>query len=42
MLTEGQSVTVVAFELGYESVSAFISVFKQVLGTTPTHYFSDH
>ncbi|CAM3594608.1 HTH-type transcriptional repressor of iron proteins A [Vibrio aerogenes CECT 7868] len=40
LLAEGRQVTVVAFELGYDSVSAFISVFRQVLGTTPTHYFS--
>jgi AraC-like DNA-binding protein len=40
MLAEGAPVTTVALDLGYDSVSAFISVFKRTLGVTPTAYFS--
>jgi AraC-like DNA-binding protein/quercetin dioxygenase-like cupin family protein len=40
MLAESRSVTHVAIELGYESPSAFISMFRKCLGTTPTRYFS--
>ena len=39
MLTEGQAVTVVALDLGYDSVSAFIALFKRTLGVTPSAYF---
>ncbi|QRN97816.1 helix-turn-helix transcriptional regulator [Archangium violaceum] len=35
LLSEGGSVGDVAFSLGYESVSAFIAMFKRFLGTTP-------
>ena len=38
LLGAGQPVTNVAFEVGYESPSAFISVFKRVLGSTPSRY----
>jgi AraC-like DNA-binding protein len=38
-LAEGTSVTAVAFELGYESPSAFISAFRRALGRTPRRYF---
>ncbi len=38
-LAEGQSVTEVALDMGYESVSAFISMFRQVMGVTPSRYF---
>ena len=38
LLAAGHPVTNVAFEVGYESPSAFISVFKQVLGSTPARY----
>ena len=31
----------VAFEVGYDSTSAFISAFKIALGTTPGRYYSD-
>jgi len=34
-------VTTVAFELGYESPSAFISMFKKALGKTPGQYFAE-
>ena len=38
LLAVGESVTRVALELGYESSSAFIAMFKRCLGTTPTQY----
>jgi len=34
-------VTTVAMTLGYDSVSAFIHMFKKALGRTPTGYFKD-
>ena len=37
-LSEGASVQQVAMDLGYESVSAFIKVFKKRLGQTPKRY----
>lgn len=40
-LGEGQSVTNIAGDLGYDSVSAFISMFKRMLGTTPARYFEE-
>lgn len=40
-LASGQSVTNVAFDLGYESPSAFIAMFRRMLGTTPARYFSE-
>lgn len=39
MLAEGQAVTMVALDLGYDSVSAFIALFKRTLGVTPSAYF---
>jgi len=38
-LAEGQSVTAVAYELGYDSVGSFVSMFRQALGVTPRRYF---
>ena len=38
MLTAGVSVTTAAMELGYDSVSAFIALFRRVLGTTPARF----
>ncbi len=38
LLNAGQTVTDVAFDVGYESLSAFISVFKQITGVAPTQY----
>jgi AraC-like DNA-binding protein len=40
-LASGQSVTNIAFDLGYENTSAFIAMFRRMLGTTPARYFSD-
>ncbi len=37
-LAEGQAVTTVAFDLGYESPSAFIAMFRRTLGATPGRY----
>ncbi len=38
-LAGNEPVTSVAIDLGYESPSAFISMFKKALGKTPGHYF---
>lgn len=38
LLATGDNVTTIALELGYESTSAFISMFRRCLGTTPTRY----
>jgi AraC-like DNA-binding protein/quercetin dioxygenase-like cupin family protein len=38
-LAAGQPVTTVAMEVGYDSPSAFIAMFKDALGTTPGSYF---
>ena len=35
-----EPVTTLAIELGYESPSAFISMFKKALGKTPGQYFA--
>lgn len=37
-LSRGENVTLVAFELGYQSLSAFIDMFRQSLGTSPGKY----
>jgi AraC-like DNA-binding protein len=34
----GRPVTTVALDLGYETVSAFIAMFRRVVGMTPTAY----
>lgn len=41
LLAKGQRVTDVAIELGYDSTSAFINLFKRNLGATPSRYFSE-
>ncbi|MGE3180822.1 MAG: helix-turn-helix domain-containing protein [Phycisphaerae bacterium] len=38
-LADGMSVTATALDVGYESASAFITMFKRTLGTTPRQYF---
>jgi len=38
-LAEGKKVTHAAFEAGYSTPSSFISMFKRILGTTPSRYF---
>lgn len=40
-LASGDSVTDVAFDLGYASQSAFIAMFRRTLGKTPGRYFSE-
>jgi len=39
LLAEGAKVTYAAMESGYSTPSAFISMFRKTLGTTPTSYF---
>ena len=39
LLAEGQKVTAVAADVGYESPSAFIAMFRRELGGTPRTYF---
>jgi AraC-like DNA-binding protein len=38
-LAAGESVNAIAFELGYNSPSAFIAMFRRELGQTPKRYF---
>lgn len=40
-LAQGDQVTTIATDFGYESVSAFIAMFRRMLGTTPARYFDD-
>ncbi len=40
LLATGDNVTTIALELGYESTSAFIAMFRRCLGTTPTRYLN--
>ena len=37
-LGSGAAVTDVAFDLGYDSVSAFSAMFRRAVGTSPRHY----
>ena len=39
-LSDGKSVTTVALNLGYESPSAFVAMFRRTLGTTPGKLFA--
>lgn len=41
-LTRGDPVTTVALDSGYDSPSAFIAMFKRVLGVAPGAYLSAH
>jgi AraC-like DNA-binding protein len=38
-LAEGASVTTLAYDLGYDTPSAFIAMFRRSLGVTPGRYF---
>jgi AraC-like DNA-binding protein len=40
LLAEGSKITNVAMEVGYNSPSAFIAMFKKALGTTPAKYLA--
>jgi AraC-like DNA-binding protein len=39
LLARGEAVTSTALDVGYESPSAFIAAFTQVMGTTPGRYY---
>jgi AraC-like DNA-binding protein len=39
LLAAGEPVTSVALDVGYDSLSAFVSVFHRTFGTTPGRYF---
>jgi AraC-like DNA-binding protein len=39
-LADGESVTQIALDLGYQTPSAFIAMFRSVLGVTPKSYFT--
>jgi AraC-like DNA-binding protein len=39
-LASGTSVTTVALDLGYNTVSAFIAMFHRAVGMTPTAYLN--
>jgi AraC-like DNA-binding protein len=41
LLAAGKSVTSVALEVGYDSVSAFVSGFRKAFGRTPGRYYWD-
>jgi AraC-like DNA-binding protein/mannose-6-phosphate isomerase-like protein (cupin superfamily) len=41
LLGSNRSVTEAAFEVGYDSPSAFIEAFRRTLGQTPGQYFAD-
>src|SRR5690606_16861112 len=38
LLAAGRPVTAIALDLGYDSVSAFIALFRRVFGVTPGRY----
>ena len=40
-LGRGEPVTAIALDIGYESPSAFIAMFKKALGKTPGQYFGE-
>ena len=40
LLAAGQSVTTVALDVGYDTPSAFIAMFRRNLGATPGRYFT--
>jgi AraC-like DNA-binding protein len=41
-IAQGDTIANISLELGYQSQSAFISMFKKALGKTPKKYFLDH
>jgi AraC-like DNA-binding protein/quercetin dioxygenase-like cupin family protein len=41
LLASGEKVTSVAMDLGYDSPSAFTSMFRKALGVPPSRYFGD-
>ena len=40
LMASGQSVTSVAYDVGYNSPSAFTAMFRRVFGVAPTAYLS--
>ena len=42
VLASEKSVTQAAFEVGFETPSAFIAMFRRAMGTTPARYFRDN
>ena len=40
LMAAGQPVTTVALDVGYESPSAFIAMFRRALGVSPARYFA--
>jgi AraC-like DNA-binding protein len=40
MLAADTPVTTIAFDLGYDTVGAFIALFRRTFGVTPTRYFA--
>src|SRR5699024_3230650 len=40
-LASEQPISVIAYDLGYRSESAFIAMFRRTLGTTPARYFKE-
>ena len=42
MLAAGTPVTTIALDLGYDSVSAFIAMFRRAHGVTPARYMASH
>lgn len=42
LLERGQSVETIGLDLGYSSASAFISMFRKMMGTTPDEYRRRH
>ncbi|BFO55200.1 AraC family transcriptional regulator [Acidovorax sacchari] len=40
-LTRGESVQTVAWELGYENASGFVTMFRKAVGKSPARYLSD-
>lgn len=40
-LAAGHSVTRVAFDVGYDDVSSFITTFKEAMGVTPARFFEE-
>lgn len=41
VLAAGESVTAAALEVGFETASAFIAMFRRAMGTTPARYFQN-
>jgi AraC-like DNA-binding protein len=40
LLADGSAVTTAALDVGYDNISAFISLFRRTFGATPTRYFA--